>query len=371
MSDDGTGHGIRIPSVLISKKDGQKLIDFITTQASPEELKRLGATLKFDLARPDNRVEYDVWFSPTSSRIMDFLQRFAKIDHRLNTMVLMTPHFVYGTCPDSHCTEQYKRRNCYGDGKYCAHEINNDYAKGREIIDETLRIMCLYDELYQADQSSIDQNKRNKFWTYLEWLHYNCRGYSDETCSHNAHNHAALDWDKTERCRAASWSMSAKDSNDYQNAAVRNERIEKEKTYHAKYGTQLFPAIVINNQTYRGDIDPEGVLNALCAGFQKYPQMCHLIMETNNLTRSDLMNTDKYFEEIDYEDHITHGMVALVCVAVIVLFVFILCMYRRQAKREMNDAIKVQIAESVNQYMQLSNRDTEAMQRAELAQQQA
>jgi hypothetical protein len=31
MSDDGTGAGIRIPSVLISKNDGQKLIDFLKT----------------------------------------------------------------------------------------------------------------------------------------------------------------------------------------------------------------------------------------------------------------------------------------------------------------------------------------------------
>ena len=29
MSDDGTGAGIRMPSMLISKKDGQKIINFM------------------------------------------------------------------------------------------------------------------------------------------------------------------------------------------------------------------------------------------------------------------------------------------------------------------------------------------------------
>ena len=29
MSDDGTGGGIRIPSMLISKTDGQKLLNFL------------------------------------------------------------------------------------------------------------------------------------------------------------------------------------------------------------------------------------------------------------------------------------------------------------------------------------------------------
>jgi hypothetical protein len=37
MSDDGTGGGIRIPSMLISKEDGKKLIDFLK-RSSAEEL---------------------------------------------------------------------------------------------------------------------------------------------------------------------------------------------------------------------------------------------------------------------------------------------------------------------------------------------
>lgn len=88
-------------------------------------------------------------------------------------------------------------------------------------------------------------------------------------------------------------------------------------------------------------------------------------METNNMTQPDLINTDEYIQEMENEDHVTKATVFLLCFSIVVLFVFILCVYRRQAKREMNDAIKVQIAESVNQYMQLSNRDTEAKDRAE------
>lgn len=37
MSDDGSGAGIRIPSMLISKSSGDKLIDFMKT-ATEEEL---------------------------------------------------------------------------------------------------------------------------------------------------------------------------------------------------------------------------------------------------------------------------------------------------------------------------------------------
>lgn len=37
MTDDGTGAGIRIPSMIIGVKDGQILIDFLST-ASEEEM---------------------------------------------------------------------------------------------------------------------------------------------------------------------------------------------------------------------------------------------------------------------------------------------------------------------------------------------
>jgi hypothetical protein len=37
MTDDGTGAGIRIPSMIIGVKDGQVLIDFLST-ASEEEM---------------------------------------------------------------------------------------------------------------------------------------------------------------------------------------------------------------------------------------------------------------------------------------------------------------------------------------------
>lgn len=44
MSDDGTGGGIRIPSVLISKSDGEKLLDFLKG-ASASEMKSISAVI--------------------------------------------------------------------------------------------------------------------------------------------------------------------------------------------------------------------------------------------------------------------------------------------------------------------------------------
>lgn len=46
MSDDGTGGGIRIPSMLIGKTDGRKLIDFVK-KGSQQELDQIAILAEF------------------------------------------------------------------------------------------------------------------------------------------------------------------------------------------------------------------------------------------------------------------------------------------------------------------------------------
>ena len=79
MSDDGSGAGLRIPSVLISKEDGDKIINFIKT-ATDDEKESLFIISEFSIKRPDNRVEYDVWFSSPNDQALDFFQDFYPID---------------------------------------------------------------------------------------------------------------------------------------------------------------------------------------------------------------------------------------------------------------------------------------------------
>ena len=97
MVDDGKGAGIRIPSMLVSKKDGEKLIRFMQT-ASKQDLEALAITAVFSLARPDNRVEYDIWYSSGDQKMLDFIEDFRTLDAKFGDRVLMTPHFKFFSC---------------------------------------------------------------------------------------------------------------------------------------------------------------------------------------------------------------------------------------------------------------------------------
>lgn len=74
MSDDGTGTGIRIPSMIISKKDGDKLIRFMRVN---EELgKKAALTAEFVMENPDNTVEWSLWYTSISDKALDFIRNF-------------------------------------------------------------------------------------------------------------------------------------------------------------------------------------------------------------------------------------------------------------------------------------------------------
>ena len=141
MSDDGTGGGLRIPAMLIGKSEGKKLLDFLKRE-SQEAIDQIAIMAEFVMDKPDNRVEYDLWFTSSNDRALDFISDFSAYDAKFGEKVLFTPHYVFWKCP--FCEEQYLKNDCYGNGKYCAVEPSNDELKGREIILEDIRQKCLY-----------------------------------------------------------------------------------------------------------------------------------------------------------------------------------------------------------------------------------
>ena len=93
--------------------------------------------VSFNLDKPDNRVEYDIWFTTSNDKALDFIVEFKETDKELGSSVLMTPHYVFWRC--EYCEKDYLDNDCYGGGKYCAVESSNENIRGRGIILEDLR----------------------------------------------------------------------------------------------------------------------------------------------------------------------------------------------------------------------------------------
>jgi len=79
MSDDGTGGGIRIPAMLIGKADGKKLLDWLI-RADERDIDQTAIMAQFVMEKPDDRVEYDIWFTSSNDRALDFISDFSEYD---------------------------------------------------------------------------------------------------------------------------------------------------------------------------------------------------------------------------------------------------------------------------------------------------
>lgn len=76
MGDDGTGMGIRIPSMLIGKDTGKILKDFAVTSDSKATL-----SAEFSLENPHNYSDVELWYSSNNVLALDFIKEFDKYRH--------------------------------------------------------------------------------------------------------------------------------------------------------------------------------------------------------------------------------------------------------------------------------------------------
>jgi hypothetical protein len=78
MGDDGTGTGIRIPSMLIGKETGKKLKDFTVNSDTAATL-----SAEFSMENPENFVEMELWYSSNNVLALDFIKEFDRYIHDL------------------------------------------------------------------------------------------------------------------------------------------------------------------------------------------------------------------------------------------------------------------------------------------------
>ena len=191
-------------------------------------------------------------------------------------------------------------------------EPSNENIKGREIIDEDLREKCIYEKSYSDDST------RYQWWAYMQFVHQNCYNVINEDCSRRAHERLGLNFQETQTCMKRSFV-----GKDWGSNSTYNTIIDSEIEYWKTYGSGIYPSLVINNRTYRGQLETLAVFNALCAGFENPPPIC---AGTLNAYTPDFIPED---------DGIKAGVIVAIVVILILVNVIIVYCYRRYAKREM------------------------------------
>ena len=131
MSDDGTGAGIRIPSMLIGNYQGQILKKYML-----ESKEDIVLSFQFIHPRKTKKVKFQIWYPPSNDRSLRFIKNMGEYLKPLVKNIDFEANFI--TLPCKWCPRHYKNNNCLGDGRYC--ELAPFSGKeGRTMMMESLK----------------------------------------------------------------------------------------------------------------------------------------------------------------------------------------------------------------------------------------
>lgn len=184
LSDDGTGAGIRIPSMLINRKQGELLKSHLV-KASAQELKTTFLKAEFKAASvATGQVKTELWYTSSDDRSLDFISNMAEYLVPIIEKMSFEPKFVTWACP--HCDSDYKKKNCLSDGKYCAMQHSEVVdMDGAEILRENLIEYCIFLEQKTGKTNFIKEQKQlghlavngklDFYFAYMRTVHELCR----------------------------------------------------------------------------------------------------------------------------------------------------------------------------------------------------
>ena len=185
------------------------------------------------------------------------------------------------------------------------------YIQGKDILIEDLRQKCLYKQL--AAEFKYDQ-----WWEYMKYVHRMCYEEITDSCSKLGHKSINRNFDDTMKCVSDSFMTSGagvqpnmqKDDN-----SILKEEAEKWKAL----GSAYWPAIVINERTYRGDMVPDNVMTSICSAFSSEPGYCRQFREDIGQPAIGVTGGSG----------VTRNVLVLVVLFLVILNVFIILLYRR------------------------------------------
>jgi len=334
VADDGYGNMISIPSILISKQDGQPLIDASKTH---EVIVELAWEVPID-----HTVRVDMWMSAGSHESQKFLKEFAEARRKLNEVLTFTPHYhVFGANPEMGgysglCSDE--------SAKYCA--TDPDAAgriSGKDVLDEDVRQLCIHEQTRvprtRQDQVTKKQNTvffAEKWWDYVEKLPERCPldGENDEhgfgsTCSYKLMDDIGVDSAKIQLCVSAT-----------KNAKLESERVNQAWSPRA---------LRVNGWRYNGMLSADLVTRAICSGFVKTPVECEDLLKPRD-------PTVKYTGPPEGTGGVSAGTIVVALFAIACIVCCSIFVYRHLVSKNIARQIREEVMLEVNNRMDQYNK---------------
>ena len=274
MADDGRGMEVSIPSVLISKEDGDKLISYYrSNKGDNSKSKQIVLEMNFDIEHKNNTVNYTIWYTPDQESVYTLMNDLYYYHLELGDLATLKVHFLTYTHFSYNEKDETERSDCLGSGKYCMRpdKEGSGIENGRTILWETIKQICVYKYAYENNQPEL-------FWIYLQNFYEKCilTQKFTATCASYQTKESGLPTDWVNKCMNESFvpTEDQKKKPNYENIAP-NTLLDAE--YIARKENYIYraPSLFINDRLFLGSWRADYVFEGICAAFQKKPEICY------------------------------------------------------------------------------------------------
>ena len=263
MADDGSGSDISIPSFWMFKAGADSV------KAELKYNRPVTIEMSWSLPSPDDRVEYDIFSSPTDPFSRTFMEQFEPIAQALGDRAYFTPHMYIHDGVRSHCgneAENFCYNLCTNNGRYCAlpPDNMNGRVSGADVVRESLRRMCIWNQYGAEDGVGL------VWWNYIREFMARCSGdyFFIEDCVNDAYRHSKVNAALIERCMHDSGGL----EKDYANAFL-----DIEIGMQEQQGVVVVPTVLVNGVAlHASKMSVSSIFQAICdaASITDTPDIC-------------------------------------------------------------------------------------------------
>jgi hypothetical protein len=332
--DDGYGSQIKIPSILVSQTTGETL--FAAMRQDPVVVE-----LEWDI--PVKEVAaLDFWHSSASSEAENFLKRFKEPAELMGNLMEFIPRYYIFEVPAG-----------VGAGDLCADTGSSSAARhcapdpdgpgpitGRDVANEDIRQLCLF-HLTAAQQSAdatVSSLYSYEWWEYVTRLFNECpldaterpNRFGSNACSLKVMGNLGVDLNKITTC-----------------VAHDAERILEEQARNQAWSEQ---ALRVNGWRYKGSLDAELVLKAVCQSFPMPVPQCDMLL-------SGTFSRTMYLLSHRIAKGVSERTFELLIVGILILGVINCYLYKRclmrLVKSQMREEVMLEVQSQMADYSKL------------------
>ena len=200
----------------------------------------------------------------------------AMYQQALGNNTRFTPRIMSFNC--KYCYSNLTSNQCLLNGAHCIYLPSWDsefagLANNSYLAEESLRQKCLHYEYYDLPGTNIDHSY-SKYFDYLITLHDQCLKSKEglnKYCSQKVMKAVGVDETLINDCILSNYNETLYNG---KSPGYNILKEDYEKQYRLNTGILKRPSVVINNITFRGDLEGYDIFTAVCAGFETKPDIC-------------------------------------------------------------------------------------------------